>query len=445
MSNTQNNICGPLDSINNGAMKSGQWLIVAICLGLLALDGYDVLSISFAAPGMTEEWGLSKAALGVILPLELLGMAFGSIFMGSFADNKGRKPVILVSLLLVTLGMLLSGLAANVYILGSGRILTGIGVGGMLAAVPATAAEYCNNKNRSLAVIFVAGGYSFGIYLGATFLAPLLKQYDWRITFYLGAAISFFFIPIVYFFAPETISYLNRKRPKGALGKIQTILKKLGHDTIEKLGPVPSNTEEKISPITLFKPHIAVVTIILTLAYFGNIGTYYYYVKWLPTIVTDLGYTKSEATSVLGMISLGGVFGSIGVGLIARFVSIKPLMLVTLLSSAIGVALFPYFAESLSQLKMVGFVTGLMIFGAISGFFGLFVAAYPTSLLSAGTGFVLGIGRGGAVLGPFIPGLLFTAGLDLKMVAIIMATGSFIAAFIILFLPKISEEVIVQY
>ena len=436
MNSEGNTLRGPLHSIESNKMNSGQWIIVAICLGLLALDGYDVLAISFAAPGMTEEWGLSKAALGVILPLELLGMAFGSIGMGSFADNRGRRSVILTSLVLLTVGMFAAAIAPNVYLLGAARILTGIGVGGMLATVPTTAAEYTNNKNKSLAVILVAGGYSLGIYLGATFLAPLLKQFDWRITFHLGAVISLLFIPLVYLFVPETISYLNRKRPPSALEKVQSILKKLGHQSIDTLGPVPENTAEKISPITLFKPHVALTTIILMLAYFGNIGTYYYYVKWLPTIVTDLGFTKSEATTVLGMISLGGVFGSIGVGLIARFIPIKPLMIFTLLASAIGVALFPYFTGSLAHMKMIGFATGLTIFAAISGFFALFVSSYPATLLGSGSGFVLGIGRGGAILGPFIPGLLFTAGLDLKTVAIIMAAGSFIAAFIIFFLPQ---------
>jgi len=426
----------PLESVKSGKMHRSQWFIVLICLGLLALDGYDVLSISFAAPGMTEEWGLSKAALGVILPLELLGMAFGSIGLGSLSDNKGRKPLTLIALFLVTIGMFIAAIAPNAYILGAARILTGIGVGGILATATTTAAEFCNDKNRSLAVILVAGGYSLGIYLGATFLAPLLKQFDWRITFHLGAIVSAIFIPIVYFFVPETISYLNRKRPVGALEKVQGILKKLGHAPIADLGQVPKNTAEKISPITLFKPHIALTTIILMLAYFGNIGTYYYFVKWLPTIVSDLGYSKSEATTVLGIISLGGVFGSIGVGLMARAVAIKPLMIITLLASAAGVALFPYFTGSLVTMKVVGFATGVAIFGAISGFFGLFVASYPANLLSSGSGFVLGVGRGGAVLGPFIPGLLFTAGLDLKLVAFIMAAGSLIAGFIIIFLPK---------
>ena len=78
-------------------------------------------------------------------------------------------------------------------------------------------------------------------------------------------------------------------------------------------------------------------------------------------------------------------------------------------------------------MKFIGFFTGLFIFAAISGFFGLFAISYPSSLLGSGSGLVLGIGRGGAVLGPMIPGFLFAAGVMLESIAIIMAAGSFLA------------------
>jgi len=431
------NMMSPSEILDVAPMKFQQWVIGLLCLGLMALDGYDVLSISFAAPGLTEEWGLSKAALGVLLPLELLGIAFGSIGMGLLADNNGRRPITLLSLVMVTIGMLAAAIAPNVYILGAARIFTGIGVGGMLATVTATASDFCNAKNRAFVVVLVAGGYSFGIYLGATFLSPLLKQFDWRITFYLGAACSAIFIPLVYFFVPETISYLTRKRPKNALEKIRKIFATLGHSKPETLGAPKIDSQEKISPFSLFKPGIAIVTTIMVIAYFGNIATYYYFVKWLPTIATDIGYSKSEASSILGMISLGGVFGSIGVSIVSRFMSIKPLMIAVLILSGIGVAVFPYFAESLVQMKIVGFATGLCIFGAISGFFGLWAISFPPKLLGAGTGLVLGIGRGGAILGPFVPGLLFTIGLGFKSVAIIMAIGSLLAGIVVIFLPRV--------
>ncbi len=425
-----------LETLKQAPMKLGQWTVVAICIGILALDGYDVLSIAFAAPGITAEWGLSKATLGVVLSLELVGMALGSIIMGALTDSRGRRPTMLLGLVILTIGMAVAGLAPNVYVLGAARVFTGIGIGGLLASATATSSDYCNEKNRSLAVVLVAGGFAFGVYLGATFLAPLLKQYDWRITFYLGAFLSFVFLPLVYFFVPETISYLERKRPHDALERIQKIMSRLGHPAPEDLPLQQSRKVEPVGVPSLFKSGLAPITIILVLAYLGNVGTYYYFVKWIPTVVSEFGYTASEATEVLGIISLGGVIGSIGMGIVSRFIAIRPLMMLCLVSAAIGVGMFPNATESLAVMKQAGFVTGVFIFAAISGFFALFAASFPSSLLGSGSGLVLGLGRGGAVLGPMIPGFLFAAGLALQSVALIMAAGSFVAGVMLIFLRQ---------
>ncbi len=434
----------PLKRLQESPMKIGQWYVVAICIGILALDGYDVLSIAFAAPGMTQEWGLSKSVLGIILPLELVGMAIGSISMGTLTDSHGRRPTMLIGLIILTVGMAIAGVAPNIYVLGAARVFTGIGIGGLLTTATATSSDFCNNKNRSLAVVLVAGGFALGVYLGATFLAPLLKDYDWRVTFHLGAVLSLIFIPLVYFFVPETISFLERKRPEGALARIQKIMRRLGHPVPEKLKPLEERKVELVGVKNLFNANIAPITAILIFAYFGNVATYYYFVKWLPTIVSDLGHSASEATKVLGIISLGGVVGSIGMGIIARFIAIRPLMATCLILAAIGVCLFPYFTGSLESMKQVGFFTGIFIFAAISGFFGLFATSFPSSLLGSGSGLVLGLGRGGAVIGPMLPGFLFAAGMPLKEVALIMAAGSFLAGGTVLFLRKQKVEIASQ-
>src|SRR5579872_5439026 len=47
---------------------------IAVCVALNALDGFDVLSISFASPGIAREWGIDRGALGIVLSMELFGM-----------------------------------------------------------------------------------------------------------------------------------------------------------------------------------------------------------------------------------------------------------------------------------------------------------------------------------------------------------------------------------
>ena len=49
-----------------------------------------------------------------------------------------------------------------------------------------------------------------------------------------------------------------------------------------------------------------------------------------------------------------------------------------------------------------------------------------------GTGFIIGVGRGGAALGPIVAGFLFARGAGLSTVAMLMALGSLLAAVALL-------------
>ena len=100
--------------INEAPMSRAQWGIVAVMVGLNALDGFDVLSISFASPGIAKDWGIDRAALGFVLSMELIGMAIGSLFLGGLADKVGRRNTILGCLGLMTAGMLGAATAHDV-------------------------------------------------------------------------------------------------------------------------------------------------------------------------------------------------------------------------------------------------------------------------------------------------------------------------------------------
>lgn len=147
-------------------MSGFQWSVVAIMVGLNALDGFDVLSISFASPGITEDWGMDRAALGIVLSMELLGMAVGSLLLGGVADRIGRRNTILSCLVVMTAGMFLAATVTDVVSLSVWRVLTGLGIGGMLAATNAAVAEASNTRRRNLCVVLMASGYPIGAVVG---------------------------------------------------------------------------------------------------------------------------------------------------------------------------------------------------------------------------------------------------------------------------------------
>jgi MFS family permease len=98
------------------------------------------------------------------------------------------------------------------------------------------------------------------------------------------------------------------------------------------------------------------------------------------------------------------------------------------------VVMFGRTAPDLTQLSMICLLAGFCTNGAIVGLYAIFAHAFPTHVRAFGTGFAIGVGRGGAALAPFLAGLLFVAGYNLPNVALLMAMGSLVAAGVLLVL-----------
>jgi len=179
----------PIESINHSPMTAMQIAIITICVFLNALDGFDVLAISFAAPGIAEDWGINRGALGFVLSMELIGMGVGSLLLGDIADRFGRRPVTLTCLSIMTLGMYCASLSQNLPQLSIIRFITGIGIGGLLASINATAAEFSNMKRRNMAIAILGAGYPLGGILGGMVASSLLKEFDWRAVFIFGSLV----------------------------------------------------------------------------------------------------------------------------------------------------------------------------------------------------------------------------------------------------------------
>jgi len=274
-----------------------QVLVVAITVALNALDGFDVLSISFASPGIAQEWGIDRAALGIVLSMELIGMALGSILLGGVADKIGRRPAILGCLVVMATGMIMATTVSGLVGLSLWRVVTGLGIGGMLAAINAAAAEFSNAKRRHLSVSLMSIGYPLGAVFGGLVAARLLKGNDWRAVFYFGAAVTTLLIPIVYVFVPESVHWLARKQPPDSLLKINHTRTRMGHAAVAMLPEISAEARRRAFT-DIFAPGHVARTVIVTLAYFLHITTFYFIVKWVPKIVVDLGFAASAAAGV---------------------------------------------------------------------------------------------------------------------------------------------------
>lgn len=423
----------PRKTIDQAPMGLLQVIIIAITSGLNGLDGIDVLSISFAAPGIAAEWGIDKGGLGIVLSMELFGMALGSILLGWVADAYGRRKTMISCLITMAIGMFMVTTVNNIFELSIWRIITGLGIGGLLSAITAITAEYSNVKNRYLCVSLMAIGYPVGGVIGGEIARRLLAEYDWRYIFHFGAYLTTLFIPVFYFIVPESIHWLVRKQPLGALEKVNKILRRLGYKYIENLPEITPDAKKK-TIWDLFAPGLRNTTIIITVAYFLQITTYYFILKWLPDIVVGMGFTPSEGANMLKYANIGGALGGVLLGLMTLRLDLKKLTMTTLALSAVFISLVGQAPPALFYIKSVAVLCGFFGTTGITGMYALFPAAFPTHVRASGTGFAIGVGRGGAILSPIIVGFMFQAGLTLSMVSILISTGAFIAAGVLIFL-----------
>lgn len=414
-------------------MSRLQVIVVAITIGLNALDGFDILSISFASPGIAAEWGIDRAALGVVLSMELIGMSLGSIFLGGVADKIGRRTTMLGCLLVMAIGMFMATTVRGLVDLSIWRVVTGLGIGGMLASINAVAAEFSNARRRNLCVSLMSIGYPLGAVVGGTITARLLVGNDWRSVFYFGAAVTVAFIPLVFFFVPESVHWLTQKQPAGALDRINRTLRRMGHQAVAAL-PVITSAMRNRSVGDIFGPALMGITIVVTAAYFFHITTFYFILKWVPKIVVDMGFPPSSGAGVLVWTNVGGASGGAVLGFLTLRYGVKALTIAAMILSTVMVILFGRTDPDLTQLSMICAAAGFFMNGAIVGMYAIFAQAFPTHVRAFGTGFAIGVGRGGSVLAPILAGLLLQWDYGLPSVALTMSLGSLVAAGVLMLL-----------
>ena len=425
--------------IDQERMNRRQWTAVALTIGLNALDGFDVLASAFAGPAIKQEWNLGPDGLGAVLAMELVGMGVGSLLLGGAADKYGRKPTILACLCFMALGMFMAATAGSPQELSIWRVVTGLGIGGMLAAINAVAFELSSLKHRALALALMVIGYPIGAFLGGKIAAVLLNTHDWRAIFIFGGAMTVLFIPLVLLFVPETPAWLGQARPAGALDKINRTLARFGHSQLDALPPpVPKSGKSGIADI--FAPAYRRSTIVLSLGFAAHAMTFYYMLKLTPAILSDPSFaghtfTKSEGASVLASANLGGALGGATFGWFLHRFGIKRATMVALAAAVLTTIHFGLGQSTISGWTMSVIIAQFASNAAVVGFYAAFAASYPTHAKATGTGFALSVGRGGAALSPYLAGVLFSNQIGLMNVSIIMAVGSLVALGLFAFLP----------
>jgi MFS transporter, AAHS family, 4-hydroxybenzoate transporter len=401
------------DLIDNQPMSPYQMIIVAICFILNMNDGIDVLIVSFSGSDIIKEWSLSKAQMGYVFSSGLFGMTLGCFLIAPLGDKIGRRKVFITSLILISSGMLLVGVCTSYLQLLSFRFITGLGIGGILPTMAATASEFSNNKRRDFNVGLVQAGWPVGAILTGFFCAYAIPQFGWRFAFLFAGVISLLMLILVVVYMTNSIEFLSKKQPTNALNQINSLLSKMGHDGIDTLPKSEENKSE--APLNaLFSEEYKNSTFKLWIAVFFGFLTLYTLMSWVPNIAKEAGLPFEMATYVGIALNLGAVIGTTSLGIIASKFGLKKVVVSFMICAFSIMIIYGNITLSTAIIFVLICLIGIFVQGGFNGMYPILARVYPTEIRSTGVGFAVGVGRFGAILGPTLFGYLFDSGLNIS-------------------------------
>ncbi|TRW84971.1 aromatic acid/H+ symport family MFS transporter [Mycolicibacterium sp. 018/SC-01/001] len=388
-------------------MNLKRWAVVALCFTIALLDGFDTQSIAFISSSIAEEFSMSTAAMTAVITASTVGMALGAISLGSIGDRIGRKRAILLALSIFGAFSLLGAFAQAPWQIVALRFLIGLGMGGATPSLLALAAEYSPAATRKLSMTLVLLGLPGGAMLGGVIAAAWLPVLGWRGIFLLGGVLPLVLIAAVTFL-PESPSYLATRADAASHHRARKLLRRMTGAEIadDAVLLTERDTAAAGSIAALFGSDYRRSTVTICAIYLANWVAWFLLLQWTPTALHQAGLTKEQAAA--GTIVVNGsfiVFSFLVTAALTR-VAVKPLLLCMF---GLGIAVALGLSVAGSQWTLVFALialAGVGIGGQQLVLNYLIAETYPTQLRGTATGFSIGVGRTGSIIGSALGGAL---------------------------------------
>jgi AAHS family 4-hydroxybenzoate transporter-like MFS transporter len=389
-----------MQQVPNRSRRS--WALLGVSFALVMIDGYDLFIVSFTAPLLAKDLHLNFSSIGTVFAAGLAGSMLGGLVLGHIADHAGRRPTVLVSLATAGIATLFCSHASSFGMFAALRFLTGLALGGLLAAIVPLVAEHFPPQQRTAAVTTMFIGYPLGAVVGGAITA-LLIAHGWRNLFLGAGCVTLLLVPIALFLR-ETL-YASEAPLR---------------DSFRRLG--------RGSFIDLFAEGRFWTTIIASFAIFCLLLVAYLLNSWTPLIAARSGFSPQTAAWCGVLLNLGGVIGALtSTLLVARFGVFKVVTLMVA-SGSLAVASLGYLYGSVAALYSGLAVIGLLVIGGQQNAPAISVQLYPQHIRSAGVGWQFAAGRFGSILGPIIGGRLLSTNVPVSLLFMLIAIPALLSA-----------------
>ena len=433
-----------LERLEKLPVGSFQYKLLAVTgLGWL-FDSMDTGLIAFVLPVLAKDWSLTPAQMGWIGSIGLIGMALGAVLAGTLADRIGRKKVFSITVLLYSLSTGMCALSWSYESLLFFRFLVGFGLGGELPVAATLMSEYAPSHLRGRFIVLLESFWALGWLVAACIAYLLIPRFGWQIAFIIGT------LPALYVFLirlhmPESVRYLlahNKvEEAKEIILSLEKKLKVISQPFAGELTPLEKGqVKEEIPHFTkLWSRQFRLRTMMLWLAWFGIVFSYYGIFMWLPSIVFAQGFAVVKTFEYVLLMTLAQLPGYFAAAYLVEVIGRKYTLSLFLLMS--GVCSF-FFGNASSSETLLAWGAAMSFFnlGAWGVIYTYTPEQYPTAMRALGSGWAAGFGRIGGMLAPMLVGVMIAASFGMNSIFFMFASVFVIISAVVLALGQESKQ-----
>lgn len=386
-------------------------IVLALCWTAIFFDGIDTFMYGATIPTMTadESFHMTAAHAGNIGSFATFGMLIGALTIGVVADTIGRRWSIIACSAIFSVSSAGCALAATATSFGAWRTIAGFGLGGLLPTAITMVSEFAPDRVRNFSVGAVMTAHQAGGIVAPLLCLYLLPLLGWRSIYWVGVLPLIVLVPLVLTMLPESPTFLvakGRMAKARALAERFDLVVPLEKTNITKRGGTFGQNFAK-----LFHGRNGLVTVLFWLGSFGGLLLVYGMSTWLPSLMEALGFDLGNSLVLLCLINAGGIVGTLVAGKISdRWGPVRVSMLWFVLT-AVGLCAMGIKSTMVVTYILV-FITGIFLFSAQIMIYAAVSHVFPTESRATALGLTTGMGRFGAVFGPWMGGQLFALGLE---------------------------------
>jgi len=405
---------GNVDALIDEPRLTGlQWRLFLICAFALFCEGYDLQALALAVPDIASELGIAPNRFGLALSASLLGMAIGGAFFAPLGDRIGRKPMLILAMLLTGASTLAALAHPSTWWMAACRLVTGIGLGITTVNTAAIMNDYAPARWRFLIMTLMTCAVPGGAFTAAMIAPSVIAAITWHGIFWLGGIVPLCAALVVWLLAPESLKWLVANRAGDP--RIAQILRRLAPELDPaRLFLAAREEHARQSVFGLLAQGHRTRTLVAWLGTASGAFCLYLMMSWLPTVLKEAGWTTADALRGTAAVQLGGIFG----GLLMAWAIDRRMLVAALLAGYAGSTL-ALLAIGLLPGSVLGWQALLLLAGTgTSGIQGIWmsiaVGLYPLELRATSAGWMAAVSRTGAVAAPIAGGFAIAAAMQPK-------------------------------